>query len=655
MRLRAQGTIEYLVVLAIVIVISLVVVGIVSSTTNPAQITTTAGRISNLTNGGIGIADALVGTDGNGLISLQNNSGGLMTITRISLGGVDNNYSKQLTTGTDSLFSLANLQNSCYCSGNVGSTKTCAVIVYYTTQEGLEKKETYSVTVDCATTAVPADSNKTTYSYCNVRTAGGYFFNGSGTAQSPYGICDCNMLQNINQNTSANYILLRNIDCSDSINWFGGAGTICSGSYYNSCTGTAAECNTTNFTTISACNTQSGCTAESTGDCHTWDSTNRSTCETDHEGCSFESLDCGEFISSETCYANEGCVWDGEYSVCSGSYYGTLCNGTYYNACTGTANACNTTNFTSTTTCNTQSGCTAGSTGDCTELLTEGTCTLEGCTWNGLSGFGPVNLSGSLNGNNYTISSLYVYRPAGIRNGLFGTISGSVSNLGIIDQNIMGNWETGGLAGRLSSSGVVTKVYTTGTITGLMAETGGLVGYDDGGTISKSYSGADVNGGTYHSSGGLIGLNIGGTVSNSYSTGDVVATGQGTGGLIGLGQNGSIVLNSFSTGNVQGHTNTGGLIGTHSNPASSVTNSFAAGNTTSSSTVGGFIGSNTSTITNAYWNKTNSLNCYHDGNTNCTAIDNNLAYFYISSSPPMNAWDFTNIWQSNSGAFPTLK
>ncbi len=157
---QAQGTIEYLVVLAVIIVFSLVVVGLVGSNTTTQNISSTSGKIGNLTQGGISIADALVATDGNGLISLQNNSGEMLTITRINVDGADNNYNTQLAFGSEILFSLTALQNACSCAGNEGAKKTCNTIIYYTTQSGLPTKISFSINVDCVEQVTVIDSNK---------------------------------------------------------------------------------------------------------------------------------------------------------------------------------------------------------------------------------------------------------------------------------------------------------------------------------------------------------------------------------------------------------------------------------------------------------------------------------------------------------------
>jgi len=68
---------------------------------------------------------------------------------------------------------------------------------------------------------------------------------------------------------------------------------------------------------------------------------------------------------------------------------------------------------------------------------------------------------------------------------------------------------------------------------------------------------SDVTG--YDFVGGLVGWNDGGTVSNSYSTGSVTGHG-GVGGLVGLHKDGT-VNNCYATGTVTGDDFVGGLVG----------------------------------------------------------------------------------------------
>lgn len=47
---------------------------------------------------------------------------------------------------------------------------------------------------------------------------------GSGTATDPFQITNCSELQAINNNLASHYILVNDIDCSDTVNWNNGAG-----------------------------------------------------------------------------------------------------------------------------------------------------------------------------------------------------------------------------------------------------------------------------------------------------------------------------------------------------------------------------------------------------------------------------------------------
>ncbi len=161
--------------------------------------------------------------------------------------------------------------------------------------------------------------------------------------------------------------------------------------------------------------------------------------------------------------------------------------------------------------------------------------------------------SGNFDGNNHTISDLIVNLLSTNYVGLFGYVTGDISNVGLIDVNITGNQYVGGLVGR--SNEEITNSYSTGSVTGSVY-TGGLVGQTHG-TISSSYSAVSVIGGYYV--GGLVGDQVAGTISNSYSTGSVSGS-NGVGGLVGQQVAGAI-SNSYSTGAVTGTYGGGGLVG----------------------------------------------------------------------------------------------
>jgi len=171
-----------------------------------------------------------------------------------------------------------------------------------------------------------------------------------------------------------------------------------------------------------------------------------------------------------------------------------------------------------------------------------------------LVGWLPVDpFTGSFDGQNYTITGLYIDRPGTNDIGLFGGNCGEVRNVGVVNADVSGDTNVGGLVGL--NRGTAVNSYATGDVSG-DTNVGGLVGYNVGGTVENSYATGDVSGDT--NVGGLVGWN-GGTVTNSYATGDVSGGDYGTvGGLLGL--NLGTAVNSYATGNVSGDY-AGGLVG----------------------------------------------------------------------------------------------
>jgi len=147
---KAQGTIEYIVIIAVVVVISLVVVALLVNQVGQGEkvssITQQIGNSAQL----IGVSEAVVGQDSNALFSLRNNTGESITVTRISVDGIDHNFGKQLVGVDLGSFVLTNLV-PCTSSSQVHD-----VAVTYTTVNGLEKTQSFSkVKIDCVPTVNP--------------------------------------------------------------------------------------------------------------------------------------------------------------------------------------------------------------------------------------------------------------------------------------------------------------------------------------------------------------------------------------------------------------------------------------------------------------------------------------------------------------------
>ena len=178
------------------------------------------------------------------------------------------------------------------------------------------------------------------------------------------------------------------------------------------------------------------------------------------------------------------------------------------------------------------------------ELSLEQNIALTNIQW------APIGVSnsfdGTFNGNNHTITGLNVDAAKGYA-GLFGWLKGTVQNLqvqgsakasgsvsyigGVVGYNDGGTVKNclnavsvnaegtrasaGGVVGNSTSVGVVNLCWNEGSVTG--GTTGGIVGSGSG-TVTNCANFGDVTGGTSYSVGGIAGS---GTVANSYNLGSV--------------------------------------------------------------------------------------------------------------------------------------
>jgi hypothetical protein len=205
---------------------------------------------------------------------------------------------------------------------------------------------------------------------------------------------------------------------------------------------------------------------------------------------------------------------------------------------------------------------------DANYILGQNVDCSETITWNENKGFEPIGqdydldgdletdevFSGNFNGNNYSVTGLYIDRPSENKIGLFSYLPSLavVKNIGVVDANIFGSQRVGIIVGE--NYGPVIDSYSTGNVYGVYA-VGGLVG-NNANLVEKSYSDANVEAnampwGAYV--GGLVGWNLS-KVSNSYATGTIKSNRQGAAGLVGVnyqtpGFNTSII-NSYSIANV---------------------------------------------------------------------------------------------------------
>lgn len=158
---HAQGTIEYLIVVAVIAVLSLVVITIASGIfSSPSQsISSSSSKIGEVAVGGISVVESVVDSEGDSLIKLSNNSSDAITLTKISAGGVDGNYSEQLVGLDSKIFSLNGVSSACPCEDNQKSAK-CEFKIEYITSTGIVSTEYKTINVECVDDSSATDSSK---------------------------------------------------------------------------------------------------------------------------------------------------------------------------------------------------------------------------------------------------------------------------------------------------------------------------------------------------------------------------------------------------------------------------------------------------------------------------------------------------------------
>ncbi len=268
-------------------------------------------------------------------------------------------------------------------------------------------------------------------------------------------------------------------------------------------------------------------------------------------------------------------------------------------------------------------------------------------SWDNNKGWTPIGndhttFSGTYDGQNHSILGLTIERPATDYQGLFGSLTGTIKNLGLAFgsfSGVTGRNYVGALAG--SNRGTIQNVYSSVPVTGSLY-VGGLVGnnmnFDLTGKIEYCYSIGMVNG--IDQVGGLIGNNSG-DISNSYSLSDVYRrsdTLTNFGGFVGYFYSGTIT-NSYSTGLVKDYNNNEII------PGKGFT---------------GFAGDD-AIFLNCYWDTQTSGGTIESPTTSAGEGANltGKTTAEMKTAGTFTEWDFTDKWAMSSaisfGGYPTLK
>ncbi|MDX9900250.1 MAG: GLUG motif-containing protein, partial [Aliarcobacter sp.] len=184
--------------------------------------------------------------------------------------------------------------------------------------------------------------------------------------------------------------------------------------------------------------------------------------------------------------------------------------------------------------------------------------TQSGTTDTKLTDWHLAEFRGTFDGNSKALLNVNINQSFNDEVGVIGRlIGGSITNLGVSGNSIISGYESiGGLVGKNQNS-TISGSFSNATVNGV-SKAGGLVGhnYQQSTTtsITDSYATGNVGSTSGTHIGGLVGYNQSGTLTRTYATGTV--TGATKGGLVGYNSGiiNNSLYNSTSTGTVTGGT-----------------------------------------------------------------------------------------------------
>jgi hypothetical protein len=202
--------------------------------------------------------------------------------------------------------------------------------------------------------------------------------------------------------------------------------------------------------------------------------------------------------------------------------------------------------------------------------------------------------TGTLDGNNHTISNAVMHFPTNNNAGLFGYLGagGHIKDLTVANIDIQGYDHVGGLAAQ--SEGSIDSCRVTGSVSGIYF-VGGLVGSNVyPAPIDSSHAAVTASG--YNYVGGLVGDNAG-PLTACGAAGSVSGS-SAVGGLTGRHYNSSIT-SCYATGFVSGNNYVGGLTGSNGYQ-SPINFCYATGTVNYFTNGGGLVGENAGAINCCY-------------------------------------------------------
>ena len=244
--------------------------------------------------------------------------------------------------------------------------------------------------------------------------------------------------------------------------------------------------------------------------------------------------------------------------------------------------------------------------------------------------------NGIFDGNDCTISNLSISTALGDNIGLFGTVGGEISNLGLLKPNIIAQGRNVGALIGFLNHGIITHCYARGVVVSGTNNIGGLIGLNTG-RVTLCFSSGSVSGDAYV--GGLTGLTDDGTVKQCYSRANVIGN-RNVGGLVGkTTDQSSEVMNCHAAGSVDADRYVGGLVGQVEQGR--VYKCYSAGSVSGRQDVGGLTGfiRALGNVSRSYWDTQTSGQQSSAGGTGKTTVQMKKMNTFLS-----DGWDFWAIW-----------
>jgi len=290
-------------------------------------------------------------------------------------------------------------------------------------------------------------------------------------------------------------------------------------------------------------------------------------------------------------------------------------------------------------------------------VFSESDFAQNGLFYNDGRGFEPINaFAGSFDGNGHTIQNLYI-NATSTRIGLFGSSSGTIKDLGLIDYNFKSSASTiyiGSIVGYMNSGTIencynfedisVANTYSsTSTTSYATIYSGGIVGYMNSGTIDKCYNKGNIvtnisNKHSYSSSsygslssasnaytGGIAGYIAKGTITNCYNIGNIDAKAA-------LNSSVNPSTSSYNT-KLSSNSRAGGIVGYNASGASS--NCYNAGKVTSNTSLV-YSGSRSSNVSKSNQSCAGGIVGYINSGTNNVCY--NVGSVYANSDSLSNVY-----------------